>query len=702
MTKTVNRVRNPHFSAGKDFPRHWEANFRTRDCEVHRLDAGLAMIPKTPAPAFWRQTLKCKPEAFYRLEATIQCELVPAGPSGGVVLLVEHEAPDSSEMHRATSPVHDAPGPIAIRTYFQAPTGCKQIQIYVGVRDAVGLCEILDVRFIRILEPDEISHPHAILPPFSPGAPPIDSVCICSAINRDRPLQRLLGQALGHDRVISKSPDQFPDCGEGQAILLPDPKMPPAIKTLHGLFRLAEQKLIIVSLPAFASLTRGALSVRRIEQPDDPIHAKVVYANSATRGFALHDSFAFAWPGKSPSSFVQNQFRKNDVQVAFCKKHRLETLLVSNCDTDRTSDQPICLYRETPGGGLYVIDLNPVEAPASTMSEPTLAAHLLLSVLRRSPSPAGQFCVPCRTETQLREMIREAANRWDHFYVHDEDVPSDEVLHQIVTIGREDETYGLPVAPKPVILLRTGLSGGDCESVYGVWAWLRQLLLHERYPGSYARALASKFRLAWVPCSAPWELRDGWTPTHSPPWTPMEVEADESPLAAVIDVCAGLQVKIRVLFAEKSPLFDKAQALLPQLASAFSAKAFPALACGAGTGLGSRRAYSWTPFMHGLEVIVDAGVFDDNLVQGIKVHGGTAIRIELPPYETDWVANSIHQTHLAVTVLEHVIGLLYGVIAVNRTREPVRLDDFGVVHPGQTLILHQKAPSLAERTHRFG
>jgi hypothetical protein len=694
---------------GKVSPRHWDAQFDPPACEFHRGELAfgdptrVVMVPKSPAPAFWWQTLRCKPDAYYRVEALVRCELVPAGPSPGFVLVLEYDVPESEKHVRLESPpIFDAPEPVAVRTYFHAPPWCSEVRIGVGVRNAVGLAEIQEVRFIRILELDEMSHPHAIQPPFVPGPPPVETVCVCSNGSVDRPLGSVLSLALGKDRVSCVPPKQLGSRVAADAILLPDPEPPPALRSLKALLELAEKKIVVISLPAFVALTKGALSLRRIEQPDDPIHAKVVFSNGATQGFALHDCFAYAWPGKSPASFVQNQFRKNPEFDSFCKKKKFETLLVSNCDKDATSDRPICLYRETTGGGLYVLDLNPIESPASTMSEPTLAAHLLLSILRRSPSPAGQFTVPLRKEADLRDMIREAANRWDHFYVHDEEVPSEEVTHQIVTIGREDEMYGLPVASKPVILIRSGLFGGDADSVYGVWAWLRQLLLHSRHATSYAAALSARFRLAWVPSAAPWEPRDGWSVSRALPYTLTEVETEDSHIAAIIDVRTGIPNHVRVIFAQPTPAFRRAEMWLPMLSRAFSAGEFPTFACGAGHGPGSRRALSWLMLQHNLTVIAEPGAFDESVHHEIIAQGGNAIRIELPSFEANSVANSIHLSHLTVTMLERVIGLLYGVIAVNRTRNPVLLDGLGIVPPGEALILDHDTAILPAQATRTG
>jgi hypothetical protein len=253
-----------------------------------------------------------------------------------------------------------------------------------------------------------------------------------------------------------------------------------------------------------AKLARERLSLRRIEQDDDPIHAKVTYANYATRGFALNDVLAYAWRGTAIGSFVQNQFRRTGALKAFCEKHGFVTLLQSVCDRDVTSDRPICLYKETAGGGLFVLDVEPCESEASTFSEPVLAVHLLLSILGQAQHSLGQYTIPVEDEAELRDTIREMDVRFEHFVVHDADLPVDEVVEQLVTIGRDDESLGRPLKPKPVVLVRSGLTTGDVESVYGSLLWFKQFVRMEPHRCPYIEQLASQFRLAWIPLAAPW------------------------------------------------------------------------------------------------------------------------------------------------------------------------------------------------------
>lgn len=700
MSAAVNQVRNPHFVLGREAPRHWDLRLDPNSCEVLRGPERLVLAPKAPAPAFAWQVLRCKPDAYYRVEAVVRCQLIGAGEHPGAVLAVCDNSPDGPLDFEETPPLLDCPEPVQVRAYFQAPFGCQKVRVGVGVRDAVGLVEILDVRFIRILEPDEMSHPLAVLPWFAPPPPPVESVGLCSNLPTERPLSALLELALGPGHLRTMPHDPFEPSGF-DTVILPDPHLPRATRRLHDLIALSQDRVVIVSLPAFSRVAR-TLRLLRIEQPDDPIHAKVVYAHDATRGFTLHDCFPFAWAGKSSGSFAQNHFRRNHALTAFLKRHHFKVLLVSSCDKDSTSDQPICLFRagSSSRGGLYVLDLDPLESAASTFAEPNLAAHLLLSILRRPPCPAGQFTVPVRKEAHLREMIREAANRWDHFYVHDEDIPAEDVESQLVTIGRDDEMYGLPAVPKPVILIRSGLFGGDAGSVYGVLGWLRQLLLHARRPGSYAAAIASRFRLAWLPSTAPWHPLSGWSASNAAA-LPAELEFEGGQIAALIDVESRSNRQLRVVFARPSRLFHHAMSWLPVLDRCLSAPEFIPLTCG--TDLPeSLRPHQWRRLALSLEVDADPGGFEGAIHREALAAGGEVIRLELPHFEADFVAHSIAYTHLAATLLERTVGLLYGLIAVNRTIQPALVDGLGVIGPGESVIVPGDAGILSPHAIRTG
>ena len=74
--------------------------------------------------------------------------------------------------------------------------------------------------------------------------------------------------------------------------------------------------------------------------------------------------------------------------------------------------------------------------------------------------------------------------------------------------------------------------------------------------------------------------------------------------------------------------------------------------------------------------------------------GGEVVRIEIPGHDADFAAHSIERTDLAATLLEHLIGLQYGLIAVNRQTTTVHLDGFSPLSPGGALVIDRRDPLL--------
>jgi hypothetical protein len=710
----INKVVNPDFSQGKKAPRGWV--WTAKPAGARWLRHATDCADQTPGitiesnrargSAYWSQAVACKPEQFYRVEATVTCDLAASGDADGIVLRVEPWADGRLCGESRTTPgLHHADEPIAVRTYFQAPAGVRRLRVGVGVVDATGTARVEHVRFIPILEPDEMSHVLAVPPPLSayPRRKPAQTVCVCSDQAADRPLTRLLAGFFGESMVLA-----IPsvECNVGSAgadaVFLPDPLPPPSIRTLERLIHLASDRLVVVSLPAFAKLTRGIASVRRVEQLDDPIHAKVTFANYATPGFALNDTFAYAWAGRAIGSFVQNHFRRTEALRNFCRKHGFETMLVSMCERDVTSDRPVCLYKPTGAGGLLVLDVEPVEATPSTYGEPNLAMHLLLSILGSVQVGLGQYTVPVREEASFRDSIREMGSRFEQFAVHDADVPVEQVHEQLVTIGREDESYGLPLQPKPVLLVRSGVCTGDMESVYGAFAWFKQLVRPPPYACPYADPLASRFRLAWVPCVAPWIAGDGWRRSAAPSAVPMELESDGAAVAALIDIVSCPVNSVRVVFCRDDDAFQHCAAWLPRLATTFPAGRYFAYTVADGEPFTDRRRYAWRGVEHGVQVVVDPNAFGEPIHRDAMAAGGQVIRLELPGCDADFVSHSIQRTDLAATVLEQVIGLQYGMIAVNRSAAPVHFDGFPPVGPWEPLIVDARDPILQSRTCQVG
>jgi len=704
----VNKVANPDFSQGKYAPRNWVWTGKRGGARWRRDGAeGIGVVSnKADGSAYWSQVVVCKPGKFYRVEATATCELKASSDAGGLVLRVEALVNGRPRDETCTTPgLHYADEPIAIRTYFKVPQDVRRVRVSAGVLNAVGTARIGQVCVIAILEPDEMSHVLAVPPPASAYARPKNTRtdCVCSDQGGDRPLTRLLSIFFGESKVRAITRGEFhPLSMASDALFLPDPVPPPAIRSLEKLVALASDRTVVVSLPAFAKLTRGVASLRRVEQLDDPIHAKVTFANYATPGFALNDTFAYAWPGRTAESFLQNQFRRTAALRKFCEKHGFETLLVSMCEREVTSDRPICLYKPTVEGGLFVLDIEPLEAPTSTFGEPNLGTHLLLSILGVTQVGLGQFTVPVREESQFRDFIRETGLRCEQFVVHDADVPVEEVEQQLVTIGGEDRSYGLPLEPKPVILVRSGLTSGDVESIYGAYAWFKHLVRPPPFACAYGETLASRFRLAWVPCAAPWAVRDGWRRTAQPPAVPMELEIDDAPIAALIDVVSCPVNRVRVVFSREDDAFRNYAAWLPQLASAFAPGICFARTVADGEAFDDQRRFAWRRVQHDVQVAVAAEAFTEPIHRDTLAAGGKVMRIELPGCDADFVAHSIHRTSLAATLLEQIVGLQYGLIAVNRSNTPVHFDGFPPVGPGEPLIVDRRDPILRSRIFQVG
>ena len=97
---------------------------------------------------------------------------------------------------------------------------------------------------------------------------------------------------------------------------------------------------------------------------------------------------------------------------------------------------------------------------------------------------------------------------------------------------------------------------------------------------------------------------------------------------------------------------------------------------------------------NGSYVVVDAAAFENEFHQETLGRGGQVSRLEVPNSAADFSAQSIHHTDLTATLLEQVIGLQYGLIAVNRHRTAVRFDSFPPVAAGQALIVPADDPML--------
>lgn len=723
MGRGVNKIRNPDFSSGKSIPAGWTWKSHSTRCRWVRMPEGGVCIeaPGGSGSAGWSQPVVCRPGQFYRVEAEVLCDLTAADERSGFVVEVEPLATAETRKKvkrggvsgpkwvpagrpSVTPSVHRASQPVVVRAYYEVPDGVRRMLVRVGIADGAGWARILAVRVMHILEPDEVSHPLAIPPP------PVSLPAGCTAgrvavVTRDtsRKLVRLLGAVVGERRVSATEAASFAwDRTDDKAVLFPDEVLPPSIGSLSALFAACRQRTVIVSLPAFAKLAGASLVLRHVEQPDDPMHAKVSFANEYTRGFALADVFPCAAQGRRPGTFAQNHFRNTPAQKAFFKKHGIVSMLLSMGAHDATSDRPLCLFRRFDSGALFVFDLNQVETPSSTGNESLMSMYFLLNLLGRHQTHLGQFASPFRREAGFRESIREMGRRFAPFVVHDEDVPVERVREQLVTIGRDESAFGPPSRTRPVILVRSGLVSGDMESIHGAWAWFKQLVRPEPHACGYADRLASRFRPAWVPCAAPWEWNDGFLRSGRLPESEIQVECEPGQIAALIDIVSLPVHRARVVLPGTEGDYRRYLHWLPMLWRGFPSGAAVTFAPPDGEGFCDRDRWSWREGVAVAPPAIKPDRFRGEVFESVVRAGGMVLRIEVPGWDSDFTCDSIRRTDVTATLLEHVVGLQYGLIAVNRRPVPVLFDGFPPVIPGKVLVVERDDPQLAVHSHAAG
>ncbi len=724
MPTNVNRIRNPDLSLGGDAPRHWLWHTSSAAVQVERAAAGKAglTIRHQDARGISRieQPVACRAGKYYRVEADVTCELAGEGAEAGLFLTLR-TADGAIDLRSA--PLLRASELVAMRAYFETPKGATQVMVGVAVSEARGQAVVHQVRFITIIEPEEESHAMATPPPTLAMPTPrvVETVCICSAGGTDRPMVARLRAVLGNKKVAAID-GRAAVPAAADAVIFPDDVLPKSVKSLSALIALAEKKIVVVSLPAFAALSGKALSVRTVEQVDDPIHARVVFSNWATSGFALHDCFPFAWEGKAKGGFVQRQLRVSKEQKAFFRKHELTVLLDSMCDKDATSHIPIALFREFPRGALLVLDTQPVEATASTMNEPTIALQLMKSILGRSNPGLGQFTVPARTVTQFRQMLRDFSDRFPAFVVHDQRDPQrDDEMPVLVTVGGDDESFGLPLQPKPLILVRSGLISGEAESIYAALQWFKHFVRPLPHPCSYVDALAKRFRFGWVPIVAPWHVREGWSAGRFESGkstngtlngragrhvaevagaTEMALDLSDASVAALIDVTSTPGQIARVVVADAQGAHRRILEWVPKLKSLIFPAEVHAFAPSADVSFADRDSYAWRELGAEVEVTKNRSAFGESLHDDARRAGAAMVRIELPRSEGDFVTNSIHRTALGAALIEQVIGLVHGVVAVNRSAAAVSIAGLPKLAAGETQVLTDSDVSLSTRRPR--
>ena len=686
----LNLVKNPRLADGRTVARGWRWTGQGKAAgwsrEVPAGDQDPVMTVRCEKPdgaAGWARHIRCKPEEHYRVEVVVCCNCQCAEDNGGFVLSLQPVRDGAACGRRMELPApYRLDEPTILRAYYQAPPEVRRLELSVGLVRARGLARIHEVMMFPILEPEAKSHVHAAVPPpyAYPPPRPARTICVCSAEGParakgpTRPIVSLLRRRLGARAVRTVAPEAFRAGGlKADAVMIPDQAPPPALATLPALYKMAAERLMVLSLPAFAGIVGQAFEVRTVRQGDDPIHAKVRYANFITRGFAIADVFPYAWRGSDRRVFVQRQFRRSVAMRQFCGRHGFETILESECNTDAASGCPVCLYKPMDEGGIVVLDVEPAESVATNFDEPDLAFYVLLNVLGIEQNVLGQYVVAARHEKEFRDEVAELGQRYPELVVRGCDHPDKPRRDQVIEVGGRDESPGLPVVPRPLILIRTGLRGDDTDGIYGTMLWLKTLVRPQPYVCPYAQELISRFRLAWIPLCAEWHSGNGWRRPDDAGVLDVTAEIEPHSLAAVIDVTSAPIRRVRVVVSDEGRRARYAD-LLPELFRRFTDGRFFYRCVPPGECIHDRADMQWRTEQFIPEVVGDEmGAFGSDLHRRAAAAGAVLIRLEFPGPTADLSTGSIRRTDLVATTLEHVVGLQYGWVAMNRQVRSVRI-----------------------------
>ncbi len=694
MPETVNKIKNANFSEGTEQPRSWSWVSDTNEITWARApqeDGSSAIeITSTTAQgsACFLQPVRVKQSAWYRVEVVVTGDLNP-DCDGSAVLRVLSVDKDREELNLVTlAEMTRSCGPHTLRAYFQTAGNARTVLLQIGVQDIAGSLTVHSASFVDNIEPDSLSHPLALPPPphACPAPRKVSKILVCDDDGEDRPLTAMLKKRFGRRAVTHAKAGsvKFSDV-KADAVIIAGDKPLAGARTLSALERLAEQCIVVVSMTAFARVAGDGIETRTIEQSDDPLHACVREGNFITRGFALEDIFPFATKdahasgGSDHLTMTHRQFRKTGALTALIKKRGYLTVLESMTDRENTSHVPMCLYKPTEHGGLIVYDVEAVETLPTNRDEPNLAAFLLLNMLGTDQVSLGQYVVPLEMEKDFCALIKEFAIRYLVFEYHGQDRND-----MLLTLGKDTESVGLPIRERPLILLRSGLRGDDMAGIYGTFFYLKNLVRPDAYGTSYARDLVSRFRIAWAPLASPWQ-GEFWDDELYESGHDADGEFERGSIAAVIDVTDCDTNSPRVAFSGDTDGYRRSAETIPELAKAFGASSYFYRTVPRDVRLSCRSEMEWRFEDATPEVTVDPSAFDTPLHHHAAAAGAELIRIDVPASCGDFVANSIWRTDFVATTLEHVVGLQYGLLAMNRRSRPVAYDGHPPLKSGEAI-----------------
>jgi hypothetical protein len=299
--------------------------------------------------------------------------------------------------------------------------------------------------------------------------------------------------------------------------------------------------------------------------------------------------------------------------------------------------------------------------------------------------------MPVPTEAKLRDSIREMPVRFIELQAIEQDLPVDELHDQLLLLGHEDRSLGMLPRQRPVVLVRSGLAAGDLESVYGAWWWFKQLVRMTPHRCGYVEALASQLRVAWQPLSAPWEPQTGFARSRRPVTTALPAALAEREFAMLLDV-VSVPGEARVVVPSLEGGYSRYATWLPRLAETLGAGRHVCHATDGDTA--DRDGYAYREAASRVTVTADPSAFTTDAHRVARERGAELVRIETPACDADFAARSIWSTDLTATLVEQVVGMAYGLIAVNRSEAAVNLAPFPPVGPGEALVVPRSDRAL--------
>lgn len=685
----LNKIRNADFSRGRSRPASWDLTEPPPSPWVyHRGDAngevaGIALCATKPTTSGWSQRFRCRKDQYYRIEALVSCACaVQPGRgrrngsvgSGGLVVAVEMYDQGQRPIERYELPPLVTADRLIHRAYFKTPTAARSVRVSVGLANATGSVAIHEVRVFAVIEPELKSYALAIPPPPYADKPPVRvrRVLVVSA-DTDRLIVERLAACFGGRAVRVCAPGDFdPQAVRSDAVIWADDAVSDRFRKIEQAEAVARDRVVILSTGWLAVAAGDAARVRTIRQTDDPIHARVVHADYATHGFALHDILPFAGRSGLSADMYQRQFRGGPAFRALCARHGLEVMLHAVTDSDSTSEKPIALFRRTSGGSLMVMDMDAAEVADTSTDDATAAMHLILSALGRQQTLAGQFVDPARTEEELGEHLCDLVERFAGLYWYGGRAPRHLRSPCCIRVGRDLESAGLSLRPRPVILIRSGMTGHDIEGVYAVMLWLKQLLRPAPFVHPFARLLGGRFRVIWVPLLRRIEPWGGWrSDATGSPWR-IEPDFDPDTVAGCLDVTTTPTHAVRVMAPRRDAYFRLLSGVLPPLADTVLGRRHFYRAVPCDQLAADRAAANWRCDDLSPRVSVAPSLFATAYHDAVRRAGGSMVRLELPSSGALSAANSLWRTDWAVNMIEQIIGLHYGCLLANRSADPVR------------------------------